>query len=267
MLAQTLITLTPPVRLRAWISQSRVGGLVGQNEGEVFQSFAGVAVNSGSVGGGLVGWNGTGTVNQSYATGTVTAGSAAGGLVGINEQNISQSYASGAVSVGANGYAGGLVGYNSDFIVESYATGLVTGGGGAFLGGLAGSSLHDVGSYWDIQTSGQMNGGQGISTAVGLLSADFKAGLPSGLNTSSPPPVASGLVWGSNPTINNGYPYLLWQVASSTTPTSLLPQAALISITVTADSQTKLYGYADPILTYQITSGTLFAGDVFTQAR
>jgi hypothetical protein len=35
-------------------------------------------------------------------------------------------------------------------------------------------------------------------------------------------------------------------------------------VTVTADAQSKAYGEADPILTYQVTSGSLLAGDVFT---
>ncbi len=35
-------------------------------------------------------------------------------------------------------------------------------------------------------------------------------------------------------------------------------------ITVTADDQTKIYGEADPTLTYQITSGSLAGGDAFT---
>ncbi|SNR16245.1 BspA family leucine-rich repeat surface protein [Tenacibaculum jejuense] len=36
------------------------------------------------------------------------------------------------------------------------------------------------------------------------------------------------------------------------------------SITITADSKTKVYGDADPSLTYQITSGSLISGDVLT---
>ncbi len=35
-------------------------------------------------------------------------------------------------------------------------------------------------------------------------------------------------------------------------------------VSVSADAQTKVYGDADPALTYQITSGSLVAGDVFT---
>src|SRR5207245_1219424 len=38
------------------------------------------------------------------------------------------------------------------------------------------------------------------------------------------------------------------------------------AITVTADPQTKVYGNADPSLTYKITSGSLAFGDTFTGA-
>jgi len=37
-----------------------------------------------------------------------------------------------------------------------------------------------------------------------------------------------------------------------------------IPITVTADPQTKHYGYPDPVLTYKVTSGSLLPGDSFT---
>ena len=37
-------------------------------------------------------------------------------------------------------------------------------------------------------------------------------------------------------------------------------------VTVTADAKSKVYGDADPALTYQITSGTLASGDDFTGA-
>ena len=50
--------------------------------------------------------------------------------------------------------------------------------------------------------------------------------------------------------------------AADSVPTSftITPQA----ITVTANPQTKVYGTADPALTYQITSGSLVSGDSFS---
>ena len=35
-------------------------------------------------------------------------------------------------------------------------------------------------------------------------------------------------------------------------------------VTVTADAKTKVYGEADPALTYTVTSGSLFFGDTFS---
>ncbi|SFK91043.1 hypothetical protein SAMN05444581_1534 [Methylocapsa palsarum] len=57
-------------------------------------------------------------------------------------------------------------------------------------------------SYWDTETSGQSKGtgsNTGSFNAVGLPTAEFKSGLPSGFDPK---------VWASNFAINNGYPYL-----------------------------------------------------------
>ena len=66
--------------------------------------------------GGLAGING-GSISNSNATGTVTTTAStfqtAGGLVGFNVLGtIERSFATGAVTVGDNGFAGGLVGIN-----------------------------------------------------------------------------------------------------------------------------------------------------------
>src|SRR5262249_46618839 len=50
---------------------------------------------------------------------------------------------------------------------------------------------------------------------------------------------------------------------SSTTATTTANITAR-PITVTADAQTKVYGEADPALTYQVTSGNLASGDSFS---
>ena len=46
--------------------------------------------------------------------------------------------------------------------------------------------------------------------------------------------------------------------STATTTADIIPEA----LTLTADSQTKVYGTTDPSLTYQVTSGTLYAGDL-----
>lgn len=62
-----------------------VGGLVGDNDGTVSESYAtGTVTGDGNNVGGLVGLN-QGTLEQSYATGTVTGDDDIGGLVGRSQ--------------------------------------------------------------------------------------------------------------------------------------------------------------------------------------
>lgn len=57
-------------------------------------------------------------------------------------------------------------------------------------------------SYWDMTTSGRENGfySGGSAGVIGLTDVQLKAKLPNGFNR---------LVWGQNPSANNGWPYLL----------------------------------------------------------
>ena len=74
---------------------SRVGGLVGDNEGTVGNSYATGSVWGGTTEtnvGGLVGVN-IGTISNSFATGSVKGNDDVGGLVGVNSGgNVSRSY-------------------------------------------------------------------------------------------------------------------------------------------------------------------------------
>lgn len=201
---------------------SYVGGLIGfftsNDPSGINQSYATGSV-FGDLAGGLVGILATGGyVNQSYATGAVSGGpnSVLGGLVGGNFQGIiTNSYSTGSVG-GVNGgfVMGGLVGINDGFITGSLATGAVSGTStnSFYFGGLIGEELGTTtSSYWDTQTTGQSTSAGGI----GLTTTQLKAGLPVDFDPT---------VWGINATINNGYPYLLWQVASApSTPTILTP--------------------------------------------
>ncbi|WP_321348701.1 MBG domain-containing protein [Halopseudomonas oceani] len=127
-----------------------VGGLVGQNKGEIIQSYVSGTVSgtvladgqpadniqaalSGMNVGGLAGIN-NGSITQSHATSSVNGASLVGGLVGYNTYKISQSYATGMVN-GKN-QVGGLVGYTNGTVAQSYATGMVS--GIDQVGGLAG---------------------------------------------------------------------------------------------------------------------------------
>jgi hypothetical protein len=145
-----------------------------------------------------------GLIDQSYATGAVSAAVSSGGLVGGSFTAISDSYATGPV-FGAAG-AGGLAGVVEKYLYTSYSTGTVSGSCiGGFVGG-DGSGNKLTSSYWDMDTSGITDPGQGACAPpnaegiTGLTDSQMKSGLPKGFDPS---------IWGQNPNINNGYPYLL----------------------------------------------------------
>jgi len=119
-----------------------VGGLVGENTSEnwIVDSYAtgkvtGIKDDGGYGGhkiGGLVGDN-DGFIFNSYAKGAVSGYDYIGGLVGVNNGPIDYSFATGAVS--GTYYVGGLVGENNSVIADSYATGKVSGVSFVFPGG------------------------------------------------------------------------------------------------------------------------------------
>jgi hypothetical protein len=194
----------------------QTGGLVGSNElqGTISTSFATGAVIGGDgefgggATGGLVGDN-EATVSQSYATGSVSGtGSSeqSGGLIGSNGGDASNVYATGAVD---GLMSGGLVGDsngNPIAISKAYSTGAVN--GSLKQGGFAGQDDGEViaTSYWDLDSSGINDPSQGAGSPqddpgiTGLTDAQLKSGLPSGFDPA---------IWAQSPSINNGYPYLL----------------------------------------------------------
>ncbi len=155
--------------------ESYVGGLVGLNRinvnqgsyddiGTIESSYTAGKVTGGvsALVGGLVGFNNYGSkIRNSHSTAEVvgTTNSAAGGLVGWLQGSLTDSWASGSVTVGDNngglftpGSAGGLVGsYFNDphggaDLVDCYATGNVTGGQSVGVGGLVGYMYVSSGS-------------------------------------------------------------------------------------------------------------------------
>jgi hypothetical protein len=180
---------------------AEVGGLVGENQGTIERSRSS-AVVSGPTAGGLVGVNWW-VVQESFATGSATASSSAGGLVGGSLHYLANCYATGS----ADGHAaGGLAGSVEGYVSASYSVGKVS---GTPIGGFVGDDGSGNGlttSYWDLDTSGVTDPSQGagdIDNApgiAGLSDAPLQSGLPDGFDPR---------VWGSNPRINSGYPYLL----------------------------------------------------------
>jgi hypothetical protein len=156
------------------------GGLVGRNAGLITHCHATGNTTGGHCSGGLVGHN-MGVIAACYASGGVSTpweGFLGGGLAGWNDTGgtICDCYATGRVTSMA--YGGGLTGANGGTITNCYAAGKV-GDTSPHLGGLSGVSYPDgqvVGSFWDVQTSGQntSEGGTGKTTAQMQTAKTFR---------------------------------------------------------------------------------------------
>ena len=131
-----------------------VGAIVGNNNGEIHNSYAtGNVEGIGLRVGGIVGEN-NGAIYNSYAAVNVKGNDTyVGGLVGSNGGEIYNSYATGSVE-GTKDSVGGLVGWNRDSgtISGSYATGNVAGIDS--VGGLVGTND----STGPIENSAALNG-------------------------------------------------------------------------------------------------------------
>jgi len=155
-----------------------LGGLVGDATAvSITNSYAtgNVTVSAGSFYiGGLVGTTGT-NVSNSYATGAVSGGGyGVGGLFGKNSGTISNSYATGPVSGG--GYVGGLGGYSNNNITNVYATGTVT-GSASYIGGLIGAN---GGKLTNAYATGAVSGGGYVGGLVGYNSSTITNAYASG---------------------------------------------------------------------------------------
>jgi hypothetical protein len=203
---------------------SYVGGLVGLSIFEnIRRSHATGLATAGyqSLVGGLAGENNGTSIDSSYATGAVQVGNRgnAGGLIGLSgstgggdTSTVSNSYATGSVT-GQTAQLGSLFGeccFNTNtFVQNSYGTGAVSGAPKAMIGGTVGWDGQQgvfTATYWDTDTTGIGNLSQGAGNAAndpgisGLSDAQLKSALPGGFDPA---------VWGQDPNINNGWPYLL----------------------------------------------------------
>ncbi len=231
-------------------------GLIQQNYGTIRNlGLSNIAITEGELDlpvgfyghtGALAGVN-AGQISNSFATGTITvnqasSSTAVGGLVGLNSDgtsggtigSVTQSYATVAIS-GAQA-AGGLVGDNEGTIVGSYANGAVS---GTLAGGLVGQSTNATGptvtsSYWDTQMTGQ-SGGCGSTGYSGACSGAL------GLTTAQTLQSASFAGFTIDTTGGQG---LAWrQYQGQTTP---LLEAFLTPISVQPGSLTVQYDAQTP---------------------
>jgi hypothetical protein len=177
---------------------SQVGGLVGENNGNVTACRASASVSGRDNVGGIVGNNYSGIISHCYSLGSVIGSAyAVGGLVGCNCGIISNSYSTGSVNgsdnVGglagssvsgggaiSNCYStgsvkgfrdrvGGLVGGNFGTITNCYSTGSAS-GTGEHVGGLVGDGAGTVSrGFWDVNTSGWTTSGGGTGKTTSQM--------------------------------------------------------------------------------------------------
>ncbi|MCL2082303.1 MAG: InlB B-repeat-containing protein [Oscillospiraceae bacterium] len=192
--------------------------------------------------GGICG-NGPLTVENCYNTGNIYASSpnysaqpnqyagctsSAGGILGVATKTIKNCYNTGNVSAGSPSYvgpsAGGICGrgYSEAVLTSCYSTGNISAfitynapsdlGYSADAGGICGltSNLPAKGAYWSIDST-QTAGGAAQSPKRGIGSG---TGTTTSLTTAQMKQQASFTgfdfdnIWGIDPLINNGYPFL-----------------------------------------------------------
>jgi hypothetical protein len=185
-------------------SNGYVGGLVGNNSGNVTQCYSSGKVSGYSSVGGLMGnngggwWGNVGSVFNCYSTGQVNGDRNVGGLIGSNGGNVTACYSTSTVS--GDSWLGGLIGDNRGIVTACYGTGTVNGNswiggvlgtnrggvtysygigslsGNFFVGGLVGYNFGRVTDcFWDKETSGQSisNAGTGKTSSEMHMSVTF----------------------------------------------------------------------------------------------
>ncbi len=206
------------------------GGLVGANDGYIYQSYSHCVVVGDNQIGGLVGLNDKpGVIDSCRSSGEISGKNSLGGLVGTSQGKVQSSFSS--VQINGENELGGLIGGSSGPVLNCYSVGSVMGNGsvGGLIGshtwgyiyncystssvigssdtgGLVGSSLNAGNtfySYWDIETSGVIVSSEGF----GKTSAELKM-------------ISTFESWGCEETSwmideGNDYPRLIWEPNSS----------------------------------------------------
>ena len=135
------------------VGSQYVGGLAGENGGNITRCYAVVDVVGQERVGGLVGWNFAGILSRCFSKGNIAGGSRVGGLVGDNSGMCFHVCSAGGVildcysnaMVSGNDTVGGLAGSNGGYriddegtVLQCYASGLIDRPTGTNVGGLIG---------------------------------------------------------------------------------------------------------------------------------
>ncbi|MFW6142064.1 MAG: GLUG motif-containing protein, partial [Candidatus Saliniplasma sp.] len=209
---------------------SNVGGLIGKNYGEDNNGLVTYSSSTGNVSGvenrigGLIGHNAFGTLSNSSADSEVMGDEDVGGLVGYNEEGtywpgvIENSYSLGKLNGNTN--VGGLVGYNNYAQVHNSYT-IVNVTGNTNVGGLVGEDFYGSGtfseSYWNTETTGQVNSDAGTGLTTSNMTWPYSDGAYNGWDM-EPIGTHTNEAWISGDHMmvfdhlgNYGYPALGWE--------------------------------------------------------
>jgi filamentous hemagglutinin family protein len=280
---------------------NNVGGLVGINDADIEDSYAvGNVSNTGNNTGGLVG-NNEGFIASSYATGQVSAANA-GGFAGLNSGSIESSFWNTDTSGLANGVGTNSGTDNSTGLTSAQFTNLASfagwninadGSGNAvwriyegqtspllraFLTDIEVTAYDDVATYNGGAYSGrhQINGTSGNGVRYGNSYAEFVAafgenGTPYGASDALG---SADLEYkGTSQGATNAGTYgltadKLWSTQQGfniTTPESTVEIGAQnITITLSIDNASKIYGDIDPNFSWRVTSGAIGSGDTLS---
>ncbi|WP_162177500.1 MBG domain-containing protein [Hyphomonas adhaerens] len=273
-----------------------VGGLVGNMTGSIANAYAtGDVAGSDNVGG-LAGWIETGSITNAYATGAVTAtGSSVGGLVGYNNgggATLTASYfdteTTGQSEGVGTGLSDGVIGLTTaQFQNTGYFYALADAAGWDFetawappsagyypelyalspvvwLGGVSANSTYgDSTAAIDAVTASY---GGPASYIFGSSGDDLSINIGSLGAISVDPTLDAGgqtvafLTPVVTTTSREGVSYRV--VGYGNADLTIDPRA----ITVRADNFARIYGDANPVLTYALTSGNLVNGDTLNGA-
>jgi filamentous hemagglutinin family protein len=261
---------------------SSLGGLMGSNTGTVTNSYATGNVTGTSSLGGLMGSSTTGLVSNSYATGNVSGTSSVGGLMGSSTGPVTDTYATGTVNGTTS--VGGLMGSSSGPVTSSYASGqpefpLGTGLTSVQMKQSVNFNSWDFTNTWTIyngltnpllrsfmtpltvtaNNAAKTYDGQAFSGGNGVTYSSPPNGNVLGTvnygGTSQGAVNVGGYVIAPGGLYSNQQGYIISYGSGGLTVTA----APLI---ITANAQSRLYGAANPALTY-VSSG-LVNGDTLS---
>lgn len=222
---------------------SYAGALVGsiRASSTVSKVFSTGTVSAASYGGGLIGFGSTLTINNSYSTVNVTSSSFGGSLMGLLEggSTTTNSYSAGTVTSSAGK---GMIGVNQDiyfdYILEEYVT------------------QENVfnNNFYDSTKGSVGDSGKGTpKTTIEMQTQDTFTDWD------------FSTIWGINPALNLGYPYLLEVLDAAPLTPVASPNAGSFSsnqnITLSSVGSDSIR-YSTTAIPADCSSGTLYSGPI-----